>query len=77
MFKKVQSIKNKFNIVLRFPIKVLKGAVSAERSTVFSKGPSINYVVSVGREGVKNCQFYLVKRQQRGRGSEIAVFEMT
>ena len=31
----------------------------------FNKGPSINYVVSRGR-GVKNYQFYLVKRRLRG-----------
>ena len=31
------------------------------------KGPSINYVVSRGEGGgVKNCQFYLVKRRLRG-----------
>ena len=43
----------------------------------FSKGPPINYVVSRG-EGVKNCQFYLVKRQLRGgRGSKIADVEPT
>ena len=30
-------------------------------------GPSINYVVSRGEGGgVKNCQFYFVKRQLRG-----------
>ena len=34
------------------------------------KGSSINYVVSVGREGgrgVKNCQFYSAKRQLRSK----------
>ena len=39
---------------------------------------SINYVVSVRGEGVKNCQFYLVKRRQRGgRGLKIADIETT
>ena len=27
----------------------------------YAKGPSINYVISRGEGGVKNCQFYLVK----------------
>ena len=38
------------------------------------QGPSINNVVSRGE--VKNCQFYLIKRQLRGgKGSKIANFE--
>mgnify|MGYP007123638144 CR=1 FL=1 len=41
------------------------------------KGLSINYVVSRG-EGVKNFQFYLVKRQLRGgKGVKMADFETT
>ena len=41
-------------------------------------GPSINYVVSMGEGvGVKNCQFYLVKRRLRGGGGKIADFETT
>ena len=43
----------------------------------YPQGPSISYVVSRGRV-VKNCQFYLVKRQLRGeRGSKVADFETT
>ena len=52
--------------------------VSTENAIFCSvKGSSINYVVSEG-EGVKNCRFYLVKRQLiGGGGSKIADFEMT
>ena len=43
-------------------------------SNNYREGPSINYVVSVGGKGIKNCRFYTVKRRLRGgRGQKLSI----